>query len=295
MIGVQTTFYGYRGDVVGKVKKLIGVFESLGMPPFVQIGPSVTKDGFDTTVSKLNSLKDRHGVEYSVHQSVWLPSPDFFLNLGSSSAEIKNGTIESLERSVEFARGIGAKNVSFHPGCAANKMTQDEEFEPLTIVDDIPYREAYSNVKDGLKKLQKHAKKDVKLSIENLNYRPERRYLFSSPEDFKRLPSGAGVLFDSAHAYFSGIAVEDSSYVKKMVGVVEGKISEIHASDNDGSEDQHKLPSYGIVPFSEMLKLIAKKQKLPPVIVEAAQVKNGYSEDDLKKSIKFLVKLVDEF
>jgi len=294
MIGVQTTFYGYSGDIVDKVKKLIGVFESLGMPPFVQIGPSVAKDGFDTTVSKLNSLKDKHGVEYSVHQSIWLPSSDFFLNLGSSSEEIKNGTIDSLKRSIDFAREIGAKNVSFHAGCAANRMTQDEEFEPLTVIDSIPYEKAHSNVKKGLEKLLKYAGKDVKLSVENLNYRPERRYLFSTPEEFKRLPSGVGVLFDSAHAYFSWIKSKDPSYVENMIGVVGGKISEIHASDNDGTEDQHKLPGHGKVPFTELFKIITKKQKLPPVIIEAVQAKNVYSEKNLRESIKFLTKLFGE-
>lgn len=292
-MGVQTTFYGYRGDVVDKVKNLIDIFESLGMPPFVQIGPSAAKDGFETTVSKLNSLRDKHGVEYSVHQSIWLPSPDFFLNLGSSTEAIKKGTIDSLKRSIDFAMEIGARNVSCHAGCAANKMTQDEEFEPLTIVGGISYEEAYSNVEKSLEKLLKYAKKGVKLSVENLNYRPERRYLFSTPEDFERLPVDVGVLFDSAHAYFSGIKSKNSAYNEKMLEIVGGKVSEIHASDNDGSEDQHKLPSYGKVPFAKMFKLISKKQKLPPVIVEAVQAKNGYSEDDLKRSIKFLAKLLD--
>lgn len=293
MIGVQTTFYGFSGDVVGKAKRLIGVFESLGMVPFVQIGPSEVKGGFEDVVSELNSLKDKHGVEYSVHQSIWLPSPDFFINLGSSDATVKKETVASLKRSVEFARSIGAKNVSFHAGCAANKMAQEKEFEPLDISDSIAYETAYSNVTEGLKQLLRHAKKDVKLSVENLNYRPGRRYLFSMPEDFEHLPKNVCVLFDSAHAYFSGLAVKDSSYFRKLVEVVGGKISEIHASDNDGSEDQHRLPGYGKVPFSEIFELIAKSQKLPPVIVEATRAKNNYSEADLKKSIKYLARLVE--
>jgi len=291
MIGVQTTFYGFKGDIIGKTKKLIGVFESLGMVPFVQIGPSETKNDFETTASKLNSLKDKHGVEYSVHQSIWLPSPEFFINLGSSDAAVKKGSIESLKKSIDLARSIGAKNVSFHAGYAANKATQEIEFKPLDISDSIPYEKAYSNVTAGLKQLLKYAK-DVRLNVENLNYRPERRYLFSTPKDFEYLPKSACVLFDSAHAYFSAVAAKDTTYVKKLVRVVGGKISEIHASDNDGSEDQHKLPSYGKVPFPEVFRLIAKAQNLPPVIVEANQAKNKYTEEDLRKSIKYLVKLI---
>lgn len=291
MIGIQTTFYGYRGGVTEKVKKLIDVFESIRVPPYVQIGPSPAEE-FETLVSELNSLKDKHGVQYSVHQSIWLPSPDFFLNLGSSNEAVKKGTFNSLKRSIDFAREIGAKNVSFHGGCAANKVTQDEELEPLTTIDAIPYEKAYSNVEESLKKLLNYAKRDVKLSVENLNHRPERRYLFSKPEDFRQLPPGIDVLFDTGHAYFSGAKSRSPSYVKKMIEVVGGKITEIHASDNDGSEDQHKLVGQGSVPFSKIFELIARKQKLPPVIIEAAQTKHGYSEDELKRSIKSLAQFI---
>lgn len=293
MIGAQTTFYGYKGDVVEKTRKLINIFESLDMSPYVQIGPAPA-EVFETLVSELNMLKDRHEVEYSVHQSIWVPSPDFFLNLGSSEEVAKGSTVDALKESIDFARGIGAREVSFHAGCAASKVVQNEELEPLTILGAISYEEAYSNVGESLKELLGHAKGDVKLSIENLNYRPERRYLFSTPEDFQRLPLGVNVLFDTGHAYFSETRMGDPSYIEKMIEIVGGKITEIHASDNDGSEDQHKLVGFGSVPFSKIFELITKKQKLPPIIIEAAQAKHGYSEDDLKRSLKGLTQLTEE-
>jgi len=293
MIGAQTTFYGYKGDVVEKTKKLINIFESLGMPPYVQIGPAPSQD-FETLVSELNTLKDGHEVEYSVHQSIWVPSPDFFLNLGSSDEVAKRGTVDSLKKSIDFAREIGAREVSFHAGCAANKVVQGEELEPLTIHDGISYEEAYSNVEEVLKELLSHAKKDVDLSLENLNHRPERRYLFTTPEDFQRLPRGVNVLFDTGHAYFSETRMKVPSYTEKMIKIVGGKISEIHASDNDGLEDQHKLVGFGSVPFSKIFELVTKKQKLPPIIIEAAQAKHGYSLDNFKKSIKGLAQLIEE-
>jgi len=293
MIGLQTTFCRYKNSVVEKTEKLISIFESLDMPPYVQIGPPPVDEKFETLVSKLNTLKDKHEVEYSVHQSIWLPSPDFFLNLGSSNGTVKRGTLNSLKKSIDFARRIGAKNVSFHAGCAANKVVQDEELEPLTTFDTIPYEEAYLNVKENLKKLLEYAKRDIRLSIENLNYRPESRYLFSTPEDFQRLPKGIGILFDIGHAYFSGKRIGDSSYIEKMVNAVGGKITEIHASDNDGSEDQHKLVGFGTVPFQK-IQLISKKQKLPPIIIEAEQARYNYTASDLKTSIKTLAKIISE-
>lgn len=292
MIGLQTTFYRDKGSVVKKTEKLISIFESLDMPPYVQIGPPPVDERFETLVSKLNTLKDKHEVEYSVHQSIWLPLPDFFLNLGSSNGTVKRGTLNSLKKSIDFARRIGAKNVSFHAGCAANKVVQDEEFEPLTTLDTIPYEEAYLNVEENFKKLLEYAKRDIKLSVENLNYRPERRYLFSTPGDFQRLPNGINILFDTGHAYFSENRVGDPSYIEKMIKIIGGKITEIHASDNDGSEDQHKLVGFGTVPFQKIFQMISKKQKLPPVVIEATQKKYNYSVDDLKTSIRTLARLL---
>lgn len=294
MIGVLTTFYGYRGDVIDKTRKLIDIFESLDMAPYIQIGPHLTDEKFETVVSELNKLNDRYGVKYSVHQSMWFPAPDFFLNLGSSDARVKSDTLTSLKKSIDFAREIGAKNVSFHAGCAANHVIQKEELEPLTPINPIPYETAYTNVKENLKKLLKHAKKDVKLSIENLNHRPERRYLFSKPQDFQNLVPEVGVLFDAGHAYFSEKKTSAPTYMKELTDVVGGKITEIHVSDNDGLEDQHKLVGFGTVPFQKIFRLISEKQKLPPIIIEAAQAKHNYSENDLKTSIKILAKLVSE-
>lgn len=90
MIGVITTFYGYKGEsIVEKVKNLIGVFESISFKPFIQLFSAPENNNFDNIVYQLNQLKERHQTEYSVHQSIWLPSSDFYLNLGSSDLKIK--------------------------------------------------------------------------------------------------------------------------------------------------------------------------------------------------------------
>lgn len=293
IIGASTSFYRFGDSAVEKVEKLIDIFESLDMLPYIQMGPSPTMD-FEALISKLNALKDEHGIEYSVHQSIWMPLPEFYLNLGSSDKETRQKTLESLERSINFARKIGAEKVSFHAGYAANKVMQIVEYEPLIVRDIIPYEEAYSNVEENLKRLLKHADKNVKLSIENLNYRPERRYLYSTPDDFLRLPPDIGVMFDTGHAHFSENSIGDPSYIEKLIKIVGGRITEIHAGDNDGTEDQHKLVGFGCVPFPEIFKLIAEKQELPPIIIEAAQSGHGYSDQDLKGCIKHLAKIVKE-
>jgi sugar phosphate isomerase/epimerase len=155
---------------------------------------------------------------------------------------------------------------------------------PLKPAGKVPYGEAYKNAGTGIGKLLGSAG-NIRLSIENLNFRPESRYLFSSPEDFLRLQKGVGVLFDVGHAYFSQIRTGDVDYIHKLIDATAGRITEVHISDNDGSEDQHMLPGRGKVPIKDILEEIAEKQELPPLIIEASRKIHGYSEEDLKKSI----------
>jgi len=140
--------------------------------------------------------------------------------------------------------------------------------------------------------LLKYASEDIELSIENLNYRPEKRYLFSQPEDFKFLPKEVGILFDVGHVHYSQQKLKDLSYTRRMINKIGGRITEIHLSDNDGLEDEHRLPGMGSIPILDIFQQISERQKLPAIIIEAFSGKNGYSEADLKNSIKELVTLI---
>lgn len=292
-IGVLTTFYGYKGGVVNKVKNIIKVFQLLNLRPFIQLH-SEPGGAFEKIVSKLNKLKDEFDVKYSVHQSMWLPSEDFYLNLGSSDAKVWRKSLKSIEKSIDFAKAIGAENVSFHAGYAANNIRQEREFEPLTPIGEIPFEEAYSNVRKGIEELLDYADRDIQLSVENICYRPERRYLFSLPEDFKYLIEEVNVLFDIGHAYYSGKKLNDTMYIGRMTEIIGGRISEMHVSDNNGSEDEHKLIGYGYIPFLKIFKQISKLQRMPPIIIEASKRKHRYSEKDLKNSINILMKMLLE-
>jgi sugar phosphate isomerase/epimerase len=292
-IGVLTTFYGYRGGVVNKVKSLIAVFQSLNLRPFIQLH-SQSGGTFGEIVSELSKLKDEFDVKYSVHQSMWLPYEDFYVNLGSSDAEVWRKSLKSIEKSIDFAKAIEAENVSFHAGYAANHVQQKSEFDLLTPVGEIPYETAYSNVRRGLEELLDYANGNVHLSVENLCYRPERRYLFSLPEDFEHLVEGVNVLFDIGHAYYSEKMLNDTMYIEKMTEMIGGRITEMHVSDNNGSEDEHKLIGYGHIPFLKIFNQISKFQRMPPTIIEASKRKHLYSEEDLKNSINILRKILSE-
>jgi protein FrlC len=294
MIGVSTIFYGYAGEpILTKIRKIAEIFEQAGYPPFVQIGAAEPKAVYREVVKGVLDLKNSYGIKYSVHQSIWLPSPDFYINLASSIEENRKRSVEALKRSIDFAKEIGAKALSFHAGYATNTVTQEEEFLPVTPSELIPSKTAYANSLKSIEELLDYAGKDVQLSIENFNYRPERGYLFALPEDFVVLPKRIGVILNSGHVYYCQTKLRDVNYQSRLIAAIAGRVFEMHVNDNDGSEDQHMLVGYGKVPLKSILKDVLKHQKRPDLIIESHKKRHGYDEEDLKNNIVTVAKLAD--
>tara|TARA_B100000029_G_scaffold230656_1_gene228126 strand:- start:48519 stop:49406 length:888 start_codon:yes stop_codon:yes gene_type:complete len=286
MIGASTSYYGYHGESIeNKVKKLIDIFVKCEMKPYIQIGAGKNNIEYNELVNILNDYRDKNEVIYTIHQSIWLPSDDFYINIASSDEQIREKSINCIEKNIEFARDIGVKNISFHGGYATNTLSQKQEFAPLDSQDSISYEEAYNNSIDSLNRLIEIANGDVKLSIENFNFRPERRYLFSRVEDFDRIPDKIGVIMNIGHLYYTKMRLKQEDYITKMIDALTDKVNEIHINDNDGSEDLHKLVGKGDIPIREILKLIKEKRDLPHLIIEAHKQRHSYSDDDLINNI----------
>ncbi|MBI2127281.1 MAG: sugar phosphate isomerase/epimerase [Thaumarchaeota archaeon] len=292
MIGVSTIFYGYGGEpIVTKIRKIAEIFKQAGYPPFIQIGAADPRAGYDQVVRGAIELKETYEIKYSLHQSVWLPSKDFYINLASSIEEIRKKSLWALKRSIDFARDIEAKRLSFHAGYATNTVTQEEEFLPVTPSELIPLGAAYRNSIASIEELLDYAGDDVQLSVENFNYRPERGYLFSLPKDFAVLPKKIGVILNAGHVYYCRMKLKDRNYQKQLIDSIAGRVFEMHVNDNDGSEDQHMLVAHGKVPLRNILKDVLRHQKMPDLIIESHKKRHGYSDDDLKNNIAFVAKL----
>lgn len=291
-VGVITSFYGYRGNLIEKIENLVRVFDSIDIQPYIQIHSQPQKLSFDDLVRKLNNLKEEYNIIFSIHQSMFIPNDKFYLNLGSSDEYIWGKSVKACKRSIDLARKIDAKFFSFHAGYAANKASQKNEMETVTIDGKISFQEAYSNFRRGLNDILDYTQGDIEVSVENLVYRPHKRYLFSRSEDFRYLSDRAKILFDVGHAYFSKKTLNDNRYIDRIIE--ERRVSEIHISDNDGSMDAHHLIGYGTIPFVEIFKHLIRLQKLPPVIVEAVKNKYNYTDKNLADCLMILKNKLQE-
>ena len=293
MIGASTSYYGYHGESIeNKVKKLIDVFTRCEMQPYIQIGAGKNNTEYNELVSILNNYRDESEVIYTIHQSIWLPSDDFYINIASSNEQVKKNSIDCIEKNIEFAKDIGVKNISFHGGYATNILSQKQEFAPLDSQESISYEEAYNNSIDSLNRLIDTANGDVKLSIENFNFRPERRYLFSRVEDFDKIPDEIGVIMNIGHLYYTKMKLKQDDYITVMINALMDKVNEVHINDNDGSEDLHKLVGKGDIPIKEILLQIKEKRDMPHLIIEAHKKRHNYSDEDLMNIILELREIV---
>lgn len=295
MIGISTIFYGFKNrNIVNKVEKLVAIFNDVELRPLIQIGASYPEDDFAGIVSKLSELKKSYDIKYTIHQSIWLPSPDFFINIASSNKEIRDDSITTLEKSVDFGTEIGAENLSFHGGYAADNLFQDKEFEPLKIKSNMSFEKAYENSIHSLNKLIDYSNNNIQLSIENFNHRPERGYLYSMPKDFLNIPSKIGVILNTGHLHYNQNKLQEINYIDKMLDVLKNRIYEIHINDNDGSEDQHKLVGYGNVPIKYILSNLKSENIFPDLIIECHKERHGYTDKDLHNNLLLLNEISNE-
>ena len=286
MIGASTSFYGYGDKSIEiKIKRLINIFSECGMIPYIQIGAGKSDMKYDELIKTLNRYRKNSGVIYTIHQSIWLPSDDFYINIASSDEQIRKSSIGCIKKNIDFAREIDAKNVSFHGGYATKILTQSKEFAPLTAHTEISYEEAYKNSTESLEELIDYAKKDVQLSVENFNHRPERRYMFSRVNDFNNLPAGIGIILNVGHLYYTEKKLKDNNYISKMISMLKNKIYEMHLNDNDGTEDHHMLIGKGNIPIKDILKDVSQNKEMPHLIIEAHKMRHKYSDNDLKDNI----------
>lgn len=295
MIGISTIFYGFKNkNIIDKVEKLVNIFNNVKLRPLVQIGASYPEDDFSGTVSKLLELKKSYNIKYALHQSIWLPNPDFFINIASSNKEIQDNSITTLKKSIDFGIEIGAENLSFHGGYAADNLVQNKEFEPLNVESGMSFEKAYENSINSLNRLTDYSNSNIRLSIENFNYRPERGYLYSMPEDFLNIPEKIGIILNTGHLHYNQNKLKDNEYIDKMLEVLKNRIYEIHINDNDGSEDQHKLVEYGNVPIKYILNDFKSNNIFPDLIIECHKERHGYTDKDLQDNLLLLNSMLND-
>ncbi|MGE5556830.1 MAG: sugar phosphate isomerase/epimerase family protein [Methanocella sp.] len=189
-----------------------------------------------TRIASLKEVAKKHGLEYSIH------APFADVNIASPIKPMLTLSLKRVKQSIAHASALDAKLVVIHPGA----YTGISSFTPGA---------SWKQNTESLKDIYGYAEeKGVNIAIENL---PAKYwFLMSSPQDFSRFYKetglSIGIVLDLGHAHLEG-------QIEPFFNQIADKIVHVHASNNDGSDDQHNGVEDGTIDynlFAENLKKI---------------------------------------
>jgi sugar phosphate isomerase/epimerase len=212
-------------------------------------------------VVTLKEAAKSYDLEYSLH------APFADINIASPSKTMLNASMKRLKQSMAYANQLDAKVWVFHPGAKTG------------IGQFYPGADWKQNIR-SIKELCETAEElGLNIALENL---PAKYYFFmSKAEDFVKfyretnLP--VGIVMDLGHANLEG-------QIEPFFNMLADKIIHIHASDNDGVEDQHFGIGQGKIDYDWFAETIRKMGYDKSVIIE--------SITDVTQSIQKLTQLL---
>ena len=281
MIFVSTTYRGHGRSHLNTVLKELNTLEIDG----VEIGSTHT---YETKQTFARYLKQIDRKKIIIHN--FFPpkkNQNFVLNIASDQKKIRNESIDFFISGIDFAKKVGAKLYTIHPGFLSDakpniiKSSKNYDFNFKDKI--LEKKLAYQFLFKSLKKLINYSKlKKIRLAVETEGSSLKYKYLMMQrPSEyinlFKTFPSNLYINLNIAHTIFASKIFKFSlnGFIKKF----KHKVAAIELSCNDGFLDQH-LP---ITPSSENLKYI-KYFKNIPIILEYRNT----NFQNLKKSIEVL-------
>ena len=203
---------------------------------YIEILDDGTHELNKTRIAQLKEAAKRYKLEYSLH------APFADINIASPIKPMLNASMKRLKQSLQNANAMDAKLWVFHPG----QRTGIGQFYP-----GADFRQTCQSVEELYSVAEKLG---VNIAMENL---PAKYwFLMNTPEEFmkmyREIKLPVGIAMDLGHANLEG-------QITPFFNLLADKIVHIHASDNDGSDDQHLGVGEGKIDypwFAETLKNI---------------------------------------
>ena len=200
-------------------------------------------------VKLLNEIKSTRNLQYTVH------APFADTNIASFNQPLKKLVMQQLERSLRNANLLESSVWVIHPGMHSG-LTAIHPNEDLKI---------------NLKSLKYLAKKaddmGIKMAVENM---PEPfPWLLKRASDFKEFykelgSEEIGIAFDAGHANTAG-------QIDEILKYFTNKIIHVHASDNDGSFDDHLPIGQGTINWKKIVDKLARAKFNGFIMVETLE------------------------
>ncbi len=230
------------GEPFNRMVKRLGTMDT----KYIEILDDGTHDLNKERIGLLRENAKSFGLTYSLH------APFADINIGSPVKPMLNASMKRLKQSLANADAIDAKMWVFHPA----QRTGIGQFYP-----DADFKQMCRSIEQLYAQAEEYG---INIALENL---PNKYwFLMSTPEEFHRMYKETnlpiGITMDLGHANLEG-------QIEPFFNQLADKIVHVHASNNDGSDDQHNGIQDGNINylwFAETLKKIGYDKS---VIVES--------------------------
>jgi len=197
-------------------------------------------------IAQLRQAAKSFGLQYSVH------APFADVNIASPIKPMLKASLKRLRQSLKNANELDAKLWVFHPG----QRTGIAQFYP-----DADFKQNTKSIKEIYAEAEDYG---LNIALENL---PGKYwFLMGTPEEFLRfyretnLP--VGITLDLGHANLDG-------QIQPFFKLLADKIVHVHASDNDGSDDQHLGVGFGKIDYGWFGQTLKRNGFDHTVVVES--------------------------
>jgi sugar phosphate isomerase/epimerase len=213
---------------------------------YIEIVDDGTHELNKARIQLLRETAKSYNLEYSVH------APFADINIASPSKSFLQASHKRLKQSLQNANALDAKLWVFHPG----QQTGISQF--------YPGKQWKQNVESIQQIYTKSEELGVNIAMENL---PGKYwFLMNTPEEFQRfyretnLP--IGIVLDLGHAHLE-------AQIQPFFNLTADKIIHIHASDNNGADDEHLGIGMGNIDYDWFKETIKKTGYNRNIIIES--------------------------
>lgn len=200
-------------------------------------------------LQELLTLKEKHSLNFNLHNYFPPPEIPFVLNLASENKEVLKKSLEHCKKAIEWSSKLGCKNYGVHAGFLIDPQVNElgKRVKARTLNDREKAKHTFvSSINELAPFAGNH---DVNLLIENNvlslnNYKEfnENPFLCTSKDEtleiFEQLNDKVSLLLDVAHLKVSSRTLNESAeeYIKGCSHLIKG----LHLSDNDGTSDSNE-------------------------------------------------------
>ena len=230
------------GEPFNRMVKRLSTMETR----YIEILDDGTHELDKKRVATLKEAAKSYGLEYSLH------APFADVNIASPIKPMLNAAMKRLKQSIANANAMDAKLWVFHPG----QRTGIGQFYP-----GADFKQNSQSIQQLYKTSEEYG---VNIALENM---PAKYwFLMNTPQEFNRLYKETnlpiGIVMDLGHANLE-------NQIEPFFNLLADKITHIHASDNDGTDDQHFGIGEGKIDWNWFGQTLKKNGYDKNVIVES--------------------------